>query len=358
MRKIVYFLLAVVLLTGFDHEAYGQMNRRSIKKNNKRIGSFKGRKSHFDKNKVYNAIGISINAFNYYGDLAPTSGALSSDLGKTRPAIGVSFTHRFGPRYQLLGSFTYGGIKGSDHDAADQDDKEGVYRYNRNMSFRNRIKELSAVGQVDLFENQSTYISRVKWTPYVYAGVAVFHHNPQAQAPEFDAAGNPTGKKGEWVNLQPLGTEGQNADLLDTDVNHGLKPYKLIQFAIPFGLGVRFRVNEVIDVALEYGFRYTFTDYLDDVSGNYVDLGVFEDDALARAMSYRSNEVVTPNRTYVGRDGQTYDVLNGYGEENAGTGGDDPGNVRGNSSNKDIYMLSTIRVTYILGKTFHRAKFR
>lgn len=358
MRKIVYLLLAVVLLTAVDHDVYGQMNRRSIKKNNKRIGNYKGKKSGFDKNKVYNAVGISINALNYYGDLAPGSGALSSDLGQTRPAIGVSFVHRFGPRYQLVGSFTYGGIRGSDHEAADPGDENAIYRYNRNLSFRNRIKELSAVGQVDLFENQSTYISRVKWTPYIYAGVAVFHHNPQAEAPEFDAAGNPTGKKGEWVDLQPLGTEGQNADLLSTDVNHGLEPYKLIQFAIPFGLGVRFRANEVIDIAIEYGMRYTFTDYLDDVSGNYVDLGVFGTDALARSMSYRSNEVATPNRTYVGRDGVTYNVLNGYGEENGGVGGDDPGNVRGNSSNKDIYMVTTIRATYILGKTFHRAKFR
>jgi len=358
MRKIVYLLLAVVLLTAVDHDVYGQMNRRSIKKNNKRIGNYKGKKSGFDKNKVYNAVGISINALNYYGDLAPGAGALSSDLGQTRPAIGVSFVHRFGPRYQLVGSFTYGGIRGSDHEAADPGDESGIFRYNRNLSFRNRIKELSAVGQVDLFENQSTYISRVKWTPYLYAGVAVFHHNPQAEAPEFDAAGNPTGKKGEWVALQPLGTEGQNADLLSTDVNYGVEPYKLIQFAIPFGLGVRFRANEVIDISIEYGMRYTFTDYLDDVSGNYVDLGVFGTDALARAMSYRSNEVATPNRTYVGRDGVTYNVLSGYGEENGGVGGNDPGNVRGNSSNKDIYMVTTIRATYILGKTFHRAKFR
>ena len=137
-----------------------------------------------------------------------------------------------------------------------------------------------------------------------------------------------------------------------------MKPYKLIQFAIPFGLGVRFRVNEVIDIAVEYGFRYTFTDYLDDVSGNYVDLGVFGNDVLAKSMSYRSNEVATPNRSYVGRDGQTYNVLNGYGEENGGVGGGDAGYVRGNSQDKDIYMLTTIRATYILGKTFHRAKFR
>jgi hypothetical protein len=358
MRKIVCLFVAVVFLAVASHDSYGQMNRRSIKKNNKRIGNFKGRKSHFDKNKVYNAIGISVNAFSYYGDLSPKPSAISTDLGQMKPAIGVSFVHRFGPRYQLVGSFTYGGITGSDNDSADPGDENAIFRYNRNLSFRNRIKELSVVGQVDLFENQSTYISRVKWTPYVYAGLAVFHHNPQAQAPEFDAAGNPTGKKGEWVDLQPLGTEGQNADLLSTDVNYGLEPYKLIQFAIPFGLGARFRVNEVIDIAIEYGFRYTFTDYLDDVSGHYVDLGVFGTDVLARSMSYRSNEVATPNRTYVGRDGQTYNVLNGYGEENAGVGGDDPGYLRGNSNDKDIYMLTTIRATYILGKTFHRAKFR
>ena len=359
MKKIAYLLIAVVLLTAIDHEVYGQMNRRNIKKNNKRIGSFRGRKSHFDKNKVYNAIGISLNAFNYYGDLSPSPKRVSTDISLTRPAIGISFVHRFGPRYQLVGSFMYGGIRGSDNDSADPDDLENaVFRYNRNLSFRNRIKELSAVGQVDLFENQSTYISRVKWTPYIYAGVAVFHHNPQAQAPEFDAAGNPTGKKGEWVALQPLGTEGQNADLLDTDVNHGLKPYKRIQFAIPFGLGMRFRVNEVIDIAGEFGFRYTFTDYLDDVSGNYVDLGVFGNDVLARAMSYRSSEVAATNQSYVGRDGQTYNVVAGYGSEFAGATPDDPGNVRGNNADKDIYMVTSIRVTYILGKTFHRAKFR
>jgi hypothetical protein len=356
MKKIVYLLIAVVLLAAVDHEVYGQMNRRNIKKNNKRISSFRGKKSNFDKNKVYNSIGISLNAFNYYGDLSPSPKKISTDLSLTRPAIGVSFVHRFGPRYQLVGSFMYGGIRGSDNDSADPDDLDNaVFRYNRNLSFRNRIKELSAVGQVDLFENQSTYISRVKWTPYIYAGLAVFHHNPQAQAPEFDAGGNPTGKKGEWVDLQPLGTEGQNADLDPGDVNHGLKPYKRIQFAIPFGLGVRFRVNEVIDISGEFGFRYTFTDYLDDVSGNYVDLDVFGNDVLARAMSYRTNEVkgtppaVAPGSGTANSGG--YTVWAGYGHEH-------PDNFRGKSDSKDIYMVTTIRATYILGKTFHRAKFR
>lgn len=360
MKKIAYLLIAFVLLTAAQHDAFSQMNRRQIKKNNKRIGSYRGRKSHFDKNKVYNAVGISLNAFNYYGDLSPSPKRLSTDLSLTRPAIGVSFVHRFGPRYQLVGSFMYGGIRGSDNESADQGDTEnGIFRYNRNLSFRNRIKELSVVGQVDLFDNQSTYISRVKWTPYLYAGLAVFHHNPQAQVPEFQVDGvTPFPNAGEWVDLQPLGTEGQNADLLSSDVNHGLAPYKRIQFAIPFGIGVRFRINELMDISGEFGFRYTFTDYLDDVSGNYVDLGVFGNDELAKALSYRTNEVASPNHTYIGRDGQTYNVLAGYGEEYSGGTPGDPGNVRGNNDNKDIYMVTSIRLTYIIGKTFHRAKFR
>jgi hypothetical protein len=220
------------------------------------------------------------------------------------------------------------------------------------LSFRNRIKELSAIAQIDLFKNKATYISRVSWTPYAYAGLAVFHHNPQAQVPKFQLDGvTEFSNAGEWVDLQPLGTEGQHAKLEKGDVNYGVKPYKRIQMAIPIGLGARFRINQVMDVAVEFGFRYTFTDYLDDVSGNYVDLGVFEDDELAKAMSYRSNEVVSPNQSYVGRDGQTYDVLSGYGRESAD-------NMRGNSSDKDLYMVTSIRLSYIIGKTFHRAKFR
>jgi hypothetical protein len=352
MKRFLFCAAAFVLLGVMPQGAEAQINRKNIKKNNKRIATYRGRKTHFGKDKVYNMVGISLNSLHYFGDLSPTPKRISTDLSLTRPAIGFSFTHRFGPRYQLQTAFTYGGIRGSDTESADQSDTEnGIFRYNRNLSFRNRIKELSVIAQIDLWENQSTYISRVQWTPYLYAGIAIFHHNPQARAPETDAAGNPTGRGGQWVNLQPLGTEGQYATLQPGDANFGIKPYKRIQPSIPFGIGARFRLNEVMDIAAEWGFRYTFTDYLDDVSRNYVDLGVFGDNHLARAMSYRSNEVATPNHTYVGRDGATYNVLLGYGSEN-------PENMRGNKSNRDILMITTVRLTYIIGKTFHRAKFR
>jgi hypothetical protein len=167
-----------------------------------------------------------------------------------------------------------------------------------------------------------------------------------------DLNGNPFPNAGDWVDLQPLGTEGQNANLLESDVNHGIKEYKNIQFAIPFGIGARFRLNEVLDFSVEFGFRYLFTDYIDDVSQNYVDLGVFGSNELAKALSYRGNEINPTNTfTYTGRDGNSYNVIPGYGHES-------PDNWRGHKDDKDIYTVTTLRISYIVGKTFNRAKFR
>jgi hypothetical protein len=207
-----------------------------------------------------------------------------------------------------------------------------------------------------LFENQATYISRVAWTPYAFIGVAVFHHNPQAQAPETDVNGNPLPEAGKWVDLQPLGTEGQHSTLQEGDANYGIKPYKRIQVSIPFGIGARFRLNELLDLSAEIGFRYLFTDYIDDVSKSYVDLGVFGNNQLAKSMSYRTGEILPGDHTYIGRDGQSYNVVSGYGEENTDINGNT--NVRGSKNDKDIFMVTTIKLTYILGKSFHRAKFR
>lgn len=355
MRSVFYLLLVSFLLC-FTFDGYSQLNRKSIKKNNRRISHFKGKKYQFGKEKAYSSMGISLNAMNYYGDLAPRPSRLSTDISFTRPAIGMSFSHRFGPRYTIMANFMYGTLTGSDAESADQNDADnGRYRYYRNLSFRNRIKEFSTVAVFDLFENQATYISRVRWTPYAYAGVAVFHHNPQAIAPATDLNGNPLPEAGQYVDLRPLGTEGQYSELKETDVNYGLKPYKLIQLAIPFGLGMRFRLNEVMDFSVEIGFRYLFTDYVDDVSNNYVDLGVFGNNELARAMSYRSNEgdvAASANPKLVtARNGVTYNLIPGYGQEHKD-------NLRGNSGDRDIYTVTTFRLSYILGKTFHKAKFR
>jgi hypothetical protein len=351
--RILAYLTAVLLLISLALEAEAQMGRRDIKRNNLRMMTYRGKKQGFPKENRYNELGITFNAINYYGDLSPKTSRLSTDLGFTKPGIGISFAQRLGPRFAVRTAFMYGSLEGADAESANSSDTQnGVFRYQRNLSFRNRIKELSVVAVVDLFENQSTYISRVRWTPYAYAGVAVFHHNPQAQVPAASANGTPFENAGEWVDLVDLGTEGQHAVLQESDANHGIKPYNNFQIAIPFGLGVRFRLNEIMDLSAEFGVRYLFTDYIDDVSKNYVDLGVFGSDELARSLSYRGYELNPSNTiSYLGRDGNSYTVIRGYGQESRD-------NVRGNKDDKDIYTVTTIRLSYIVGKTFNRAKFR
>src|SRR5687767_4554093 len=123
MRKLIYIIIAAVLLAS-GNEASAQMNRRSIKKNNKRISSYRGRKSHFSKEKRYNAVGFSLSALNYYGDLSPRPNRFSTDISFTRPALGLSFTHRFGPFYSITGNFMYGTLKGSDAESANPGDTD------------------------------------------------------------------------------------------------------------------------------------------------------------------------------------------------------------------------------------------
>ena len=312
------------------------------------------RSSIYAINKKYTSVGIRLNAMNYFGDLAPLDDMVSTDLSLTRAGLGLFASRRLGPRFTARASFNWGRIKGDDFESADPADQLARYRYVRNLQFRNDIKELSLVGVWDFLENMATYRSRKNVVPYLFAGIAVFHHNPKALVPEGDInnGNSPFTNAGEWVALSPLMTEGIS--------------YKKVQFAIPFGLGLRFKLDNRWDLALEVGYRHLFFDYIDDVSNDYVDLGSLSSD-LARALSDRSRETnavesgeirqtgVIPNEmeSYVSpSDGNTYTTIAGYGR-------DARDNIRGNSSDNDAYIMTGFQLSYIINnQRFKRAKFR
>jgi hypothetical protein len=253
-------------------------------------------------------------------------------------------------------------LKGDDFESADPDDEVAKYRYIRNLQFRNHIIELAGGIKVDLFSNRGTYLSRPVLNPYLFAGIGVIHHNPKGKAPSIDQLGSSIPEAGKWVSLQPLGTEGQYSDAYD------VKPYGLFQLTVPVGIGVTYKLLNGLSLSGEVGYRVLFFDHIDDVSGMYVDLGAF-DNPLARAMSDRSTEqqavvsgeqrdfegTIYPNTSFYtytsALDGNTYTVFAGYGSEH-------PSNIRGSSSDNDIYIVTTIKLTYILGGTFRNAKFR
>ena len=199
------------------------------------------------------------------------------------------------------------------------------------------------------------------FTPYIFGGVGIFHHNPRAKVPELDRNGNPLDQAGEWYPLRKLGTEGQLSEHYD------IKKYSVVQPSFPVGLGIRAELDKRWDFEFEIGYRFLLTDYIDDVSGQYVDLGALDND-FARTMSDRSRETtavstgenrdfeainaITTTITYTSEfDGNDYTVFAGYGQPHIDSN-------RGFATQNDIYIVTSIRLSYVITGTFKRAKFR
>ena len=319
MKKIA--ILLTLFVVSFAAQA---QQRRSTKQ-----------KSQREFSQSYWTIGVGIGIGNYFGDLAPREQYTSSNISYTRPSISFEVAKRLGPRATVEFELGWVRLQGSDIESADPKNIRHRYRYIRNASFRNDLFELSAMYSYDLKRSLDMYYRRDTWRPYIFGGVAGFYHNPKTQV------------GGTWVALQPLGTEGQGLP------NYKTK-YSLVSIAIPFGLGIKYKLRDDMDLAFEVGYRYTFTDYLDDVSGNYAD--ATELSPLAKLIAF--------DRIADGglRDfkGATDDLsplinvpggitVNGFGAK---------GDQRGNSNDKDVYVVTSVRLNYILGAGVRCPKFR
>lgn len=195
----------------------------------------------------YLRVGISAGPSNYLGDLDD-----DAPYKFTRPGFGIQGTYRLNPVLSTRLSFNNTWIAGSDRSSLDPS------RRRRNLEFRSMIQEFSGQLVVDFIPTTRRYPFRPVFVPYMFGGLAIFNFNPQAK---YD---------GRWWDLHPLGTEGQYLD----DPN-APDPYKLSQVSIPMGFGLRFSVGKRWDMEIESGLRKTFTDYLDDVSHLYPDLGAW-----------------------------------------------------------------------------------
>ncbi|MDR3047745.1 MAG: DUF6089 family protein [Bacteroidales bacterium] len=174
----------------------------------------------------------------YLGDLNPTT-----LFANVKPAGGLVYRYNFDARWALKANVIFANVEASD--------QKNNKNYERNLSFKSPITEISAQVEVNFF-NLYNVASFNRFSPYVFAGIAFFSFNPQA---ELD---------GKTYFLQHLGTEGQG-------LPGQKKYYSLTNFAIPFGIGLKATIGRFIAVGVEWGLRYTFTDYLDDVGNVYYD---------------------------------------------------------------------------------------
>lgn len=221
---------------------------------------------------------------NYLGDLNNQSIA-----GEVHAAFGGGLHCRLDKRWSVRLTGTFGRVSASED-----------WLPARNLSFRSKVYEGALVAEFD-FRPYGTGATDHQWTPYLFGGVAVFHFGPEALYT--DAQG-----ESQWVPLQPLHTEGQG-----TTVHQDRRPYPLTQLSMPFGVGVRCRLNKSFSLTAEYGFRKTWTDYLDDVSTTYVGAELLQaevtDGALAAALADRSS---TPNAPGIKRGDDSLDDWYSY----------------------------------------------
>ena len=206
-------------------------------------------------------VGIQGGVSFYMGDLNP-----KSVFKFVQPAGGVFYRYNFTEHWAIRGNAILGWAKAED---AKSDVPSQI---ERNLSFSSQVLEFSLLAELNFFRYTPGDMKH-PISPYLFGGIALFKFNPKA---EFD---------GEKYELQPLGTEGQG-----TTFYPDLKQYSLTTAAIPFGLGVKANISKLFSVGVEWGMRYTFTDYLDDVSGTYADSDIVlqESGEVAAALSDRS----------------------------------------------------------------------
>jgi hypothetical protein len=189
-----------------------------------------------------------------------------------RPGFGASAFYHFHPHMNVEIGARYGWIGASDENVRDAGANR--FRQFRNLDFRNRIFEASAVLNYEFFATDRHYRFRPRFTPYVFAGLSGFYHNPftylrsgeiNYYETNFPSLGDLTQYEDQRVYLQGLRTEAQGTQNLAGE-EQGV--YSLFQLAIPMGIGLRWSLSERLDLRFSAGVRKTFTDHLDDV-GSY-----------------------------------------------------------------------------------------
>ncbi|MFZ6664843.1 hypothetical protein [Peijinzhouia sedimentorum] len=216
-----------------------------------------------------------------YGDMFRPSLDKPMQVG---PSASISYLRRINERIYLRGEVNYYQLKGDDKLSYFEERKEldpESDRRGRNLSFRANNFEVSATAMIDLIPTYgysyavSRKNGRVKptvnsffrpnFTPYIFFGLGLTTNTPKA---ELD---------GTYYSLRPLQTEGVQ--------------YGPVTLTFPTGLGFRVKWNYKNDIGIEGGYRFTFTDYLDDVSDEYIDPSNFRGDPVALRLQDRRPEI-------------------------------------------------------------------
>jgi hypothetical protein len=175
-----------------------------------------------------------------------------------KPSVSIYAVAMYKDAFGLRLEGTSGKI-GSQDRLLEKSDPNLGERYGRNLSFRSHISDLQLAVEIHpLFFRHYDEDESPFWSPYIVTGIGYYSFNPQAFL------------HGRWYDLHPLHLEGQGFGEYST--RHS---YKLHQFNIPVGAGIKYEAGASLYLRMEIICRILFTDYLDDVSTTYIDPSFF-----------------------------------------------------------------------------------
>ncbi len=224
----------------------------------------------------------------YFGELANPG-----DYFDARPNLTVGLQYYVTQRIGLRSEASWFQIAGADSESST------TGRIPRNLSFRSNNFEINLTGLINALPNGLRFYQRPGFNVYGFGGVGFLYFNPTTEY------------QGTRYALRPLQTE--------------LVSYSRAVLVIPFGMGARFKLGPMFNIALEGGYRKTFTDYLDDVSTVHFDASRFTD-PVAAALSDRRPEL--------------------------GLSRVEEGTKRGNPATDDGYFLANVKIEYYLPTNF------
>lgn len=289
-------MLSIVL--GLHIAAFGQSNPWKIDK--------------------YTSLGLAAQGSFFYGDVA-------GGIRTVRPGLEFMASQKIASHSSV--GLTTGWVRllGSDFlNSSLYNTKQQDY-YVRNLHFRSDVFSIKAFYQYDLMPSYKDYIRRPIYNIFFKAGLGMFYFEPQTK-----------GEDGEWRNLRPLKTEG--------------KSYSSYSAMIPLSLGVRYKVSYHFDFEIEFTYNYTFTDYLDDVSGNYPQV---DPSSSSANYTFRSTQTHDPQTgkerdiNYITGDLGYTAINNGQASYFQNHG---PGTRRGTRDGFDAYMTLSFRLVYLIPK--------
>jgi len=259
-------------------------------------------KAQYESNIHQGEFGAAIGLAHYYGDLNT-----SAAMNRPKFSGGLFFIKQFNNYVGVKIGADYAFLAYSDTYSKNETQKR------RNLSFNTNVWEASLSGYFNFFKFLPG-VEGFNYTPYVSLGVGVFSYDPYAYL------------NGTKYFLRPLGTEGQGSTLYPDR-----KQYSSMAVCFPLTVGIKYSLNENFNVFGEIGYRFTNTDYLDDVSTTYAGTDAFP--AIPQP-----DGSTAPSPAYFLQD-RSYETGTPIGIKDR---------QRGNSLQKDAYVMLHVGLSYNL----------